>query len=53
MDFNYSTEQEAYRHEVRSWLEANQPAPLTPEEKERISEDLLWERNKRWHKRLY
>src|SRR5579863_2021865 len=53
MDFNYSAEQEAYRHQVRSWLEANSPAPLTPEEKERIDEDLLWERNKRWHKKLY
>jgi alkylation response protein AidB-like acyl-CoA dehydrogenase len=53
MDFNYSPEQEAYRQEVRTWLEANQPPPLTPEEKERIDEDLLWERNKRWHKKLY
>jgi alkylation response protein AidB-like acyl-CoA dehydrogenase len=53
MDFNYSTEQEAYRHSVRSWLEANSPPPLTPEEKERIDEDLLWERNKRWHKKLH
>jgi alkylation response protein AidB-like acyl-CoA dehydrogenase len=53
MDFNYSPEQEAYRHHVRSWLEANAPAPLTPEEKERIDEDLLWERNKRWHKKMY
>src|SRR5271155_1162867 len=53
MDFNYSSEQEAYRHQVRSWLEANAPEPLTPEEKERIDEDLLWERNKRWHKKMY
>ncbi len=53
MDFNYSPEQEVYRQEVRTWLEANQPPPLTPEEKERIDEDLLWERNKRWHKKLY
>ncbi|MBE3603995.1 acyl-CoA dehydrogenase family protein [bacterium] len=53
MDFNYSPEQEAYRQQVRAWLEANQPPPLTPEEKERIDEDLLWERNKRWHKKLY
>ena len=53
MDFNYSPEQEAYRQEVRTWLEANQPPPLTPEEKERIDEDLLWDRNKRWHKKLY
>jgi alkylation response protein AidB-like acyl-CoA dehydrogenase len=53
MDFNYTAEQEAYRMEVRKWLEANQPPPLTSEERERISEDLLWERNKKWHKRLY
>jgi alkylation response protein AidB-like acyl-CoA dehydrogenase len=53
MDFNYSPDQEAYRQEVRTWLEANQPAPLTPEERERIDEDLLWARNKRWHKKLY
>jgi len=53
MDFNYSSEQEAYRQDVRAWLEANQPPPLTPEEKERIDEDLLWDRNKRWHKKLY
>ncbi len=52
MDFNYSPEQEAYRQEVRTWLEANQPPPLTPEERERLDEDLLWERNKRWHKKL-
>jgi alkylation response protein AidB-like acyl-CoA dehydrogenase len=53
MDFNYSPEQEAYRMQVRAWLEANQPAPLTLTERERISEDLLWERNKKWHKKLY
>jgi alkylation response protein AidB-like acyl-CoA dehydrogenase len=53
MDFNYSPDQEAYRAQVRIWLEANQPPPLTPSERERISEDLLWDRNKRWHKKLY
>jgi alkylation response protein AidB-like acyl-CoA dehydrogenase len=53
MDFNYSAEQEAYRIQVRTWLEANQPPALTPEERERANEDLLWERNKRWHKKLY
>ena len=53
MDFNYSPEQEAYRTQVRAWLEANQPPPLTVEERERVNEDLLWERNKKWHKKLY
>src|SRR5262249_56217686 len=27
MDFNWSPEQEKYRAEVRSWLEANRPSP--------------------------
>jgi len=53
VDFNYSPEQEAYRMQVRGWLEANQPPPLTDDERSRISEDLLWERNKKWHKKLY
>ena len=53
MDFNYTPEQEAYRMRVREWLEVNQPPPLTAEEREHISEDLLWERNKKWHKKLY
>jgi alkylation response protein AidB-like acyl-CoA dehydrogenase len=52
MDFNYTPEQEAYRMQVREWLEANQPPPLTPQEKEKVNEDLLWERNKKWHKKL-
>ena len=53
MDFNYSAEQEAYRMQVRAWLETNQPPPLTPAQKEKIDENFLWERNKRWHKKLY
>ncbi len=53
MDFNYSPLQEAYRGQVRAWLEAHQPPPLTDEERARINEDLLWERNKRWHQQLF
>lgn len=53
MDFTYTPEQEAYRMEVRRWLEANQPPPLTAEEKERADENSLWERLKAWHKKLY
>src|SRR6266481_2442140 len=53
MDFNYTPEQEAYRMEVRGWLEANQPPPLRPEEKERADENFLWERLKLSHKKLY
>lgn len=53
MDFTYTPEQEAYRMEVRRWLEANQPPPLRAEEKERADENFLWERLKQWHKKLY
>src|ERR1700693_2733911 len=53
MDLTYTPEQEAYRMEVRGWLEANQPPPLRPEEKERADENFLWERLKLWHKKLY
>jgi alkylation response protein AidB-like acyl-CoA dehydrogenase len=53
MDFQYSAEQEAYRVKVRSWLEANQPAPLRDTEKEGANDETLWKRLKQWHKRLY
>ncbi len=53
MDFNYSPEQEAYRAEVRKWMEANQPAPLTEQEKEKADDEFMWQRLKVWHKKLY
>ncbi len=53
MDFGYSAEQEAYRKEVRTWLEANQPPPMTRAEKDAADEEFLWQRLKAWHKRLY
>ncbi|MGH8679229.1 MAG: acyl-CoA dehydrogenase family protein [Burkholderiales bacterium] len=53
MDFNYSTDQEAYRMDVRRWLEANQPPPLNRQEKEQIDDGAMWLRLKAWHKRLY
>jgi len=53
MDFNYSPEQEAYRMEVRRWLEANQPPPLNRQEKETVDDDIMWDRLKAWHKKLY
>ncbi len=53
MDFNYAPEHEAYRKQVREWLEANQPPPLTEAEKEHADDEFLWARSKQWHKKLY
>lgn len=53
MDFNYTPEQEKYRMEVRAWLEANQPPPLTEEEKQNSDDEFLWKRVKAWHSKLY
>lgn len=53
MDFSYSPQEEAFRKEVRTWLEANQPQPLTRAEKDAADEEFLWQRLKAWHKRLY
>jgi alkylation response protein AidB-like acyl-CoA dehydrogenase len=53
MEFNYSPEQEAYRMEVRRWLEANQPPPLNRQQKETVDDDAMWDRLKAWHKKLY
>src|SRR6266851_9374498 len=53
MDFNYSPTEEAFRKEVRTWLEANRPAPLTKAEKETSDDESMWTRLKAWHKKLY
>jgi len=53
MDFNWSPEQEAYRMEVRKWLEANQPPPMTQIEDENSGDDVVWNRLKAWHTKLY
>ena len=52
MDFNYSPEDEAFRRELRSWLEANrQFAPGAVSNMAREAEG-QWEARVRWHKKL-
>ncbi|HVA77135.1 MAG TPA: acyl-CoA dehydrogenase family protein [Candidatus Binataceae bacterium] len=53
MDFNWTPEQEAYRMEVRKWLEANQPPPLAQIDEENSGDDVVWNRLKAWHTKLY
>jgi alkylation response protein AidB-like acyl-CoA dehydrogenase len=52
MDFNYSPEDEAFRVEVRSWLEANKkfaPPPSSIMADEGVGD---WEARVHWHKKL-
>jgi alkylation response protein AidB-like acyl-CoA dehydrogenase len=52
MDFNYSPEDEAFRRELRTWLEANrQFAPGAVSNMARETEG-QWEARVRWHKKL-
>jgi len=52
MDFNYSPEDEAFRRELRTWLEANrQFAPGAVSNMAREAEG-QWEARVRWHKKL-
>src|SRR6266849_4147769 len=53
MDFNYSPEEEKFRQEVHSWLEANLPEDLREGRDEELSQNERWERHKVWHKKLY
>jgi alkylation response protein AidB-like acyl-CoA dehydrogenase len=54
MDFTWSPEQDAYRMDVRRWLEENRPQSLARgEDAEAGGDDAIWKRLKEWHKKLY
>src|SRR6266446_10295751 len=54
MDFTWTPEQDAYRMDVRRWLEANRPQALARgDDPEAGGDDAVWERLKAWHKKLY
>ena len=54
MDFTYSAEQEAYRMQVRNWLEANAPERLGGSGgRMRATDDETFEWLQAWHKKLY
>jgi len=53
MDFNYSPQEEKFRQEVRSWIEANLPEDLREGRDEDLSPKERWEQHRVWHKTLY
>src|SRR5271156_4247060 len=54
MDFTWTAEQDAYRMDVRKWLEANRPPALgRVDDPEAGGDDAVWQRLKAWHKKLY
>jgi len=54
MDFTWTPEQDAYRMDVRRWLEENRPQALgRSDDPEAGGDDAIWARLKTWHKKLY
>lgn len=53
MDFSYSPQEEQFRQEVRSWLDANVPDDIRAGRDEDLPPPERWERQKAWHKKLH
>jgi alkylation response protein AidB-like acyl-CoA dehydrogenase len=54
MDFNFTAQEEAYRAEVRAWLESNVPSWWAGrEERDALERDDDFERLRGWHQDLY
>src|SRR5262249_2025381 len=52
MDFNYSPEDEAFRSELRVWLEKNRQYAIPAREPLSDEADDDWEARLRWHRKL-
>jgi len=55
MDFNYSPEDEAFRRQFRSWLEANLPKDRSenPVDSVRAEGEEGWQRRLKWHRTMH
>jgi alkylation response protein AidB-like acyl-CoA dehydrogenase len=56
MDFNFSTEAEAFRHEFRAWLEANRPDPQADDDQIAEFFDVgspAYKRRLAWHRKMH
>ena len=54
MDFHYSPEDEAFRLELRTWLEANAPTGVERND-DPFAEDSVedWQRRREWHRKMH
>ena len=53
MDFDYTPQEEAFRQELRAWLEANPPEGYNSETFEQLDQDKRFEVQLKWQKRLF
>ena len=53
MDFKYSEEDERFRHDFRSWLEANLPRDWRGDNELDADSKSEFERRREWHRKLY
>ena len=53
MDFDYTPQEEAFRQELRAWLEANPPEGYNSETFEQLDQDKRFEIQLKWQKRLF
>ncbi len=53
MDFNYTPQEEAFRQELRAWLEANLPKEYDPDLFEEKDAEERWQIQLAWQKKLH
>lgn len=53
MDFDYTPQEEEFRHELRSWLETNPPEGYDPETFDAIDPDVRYGLKFKWQKKLH
>ena len=53
MDFSFSESEEAYRAEIRSWLDENIPDWWREADPDERGEDEYFDQHRAWHRRLY
>lgn len=53
MDFNFTPEEEAFRHELRSWLQENLPKEYDPQKLDESDEDKKFEFQRAWQKKAH